>query len=235
MGILTTLVSAQLLTECGHGMRSWTHGHLRIDDFPKIPTPRGVPSFLLSVPSFLLSVCRRLLHTSHPSRLSRIVRLFSSEESLVDYIKSSDYEDTRAAHDDDDWDVLEDVEDEDDDSWITSDHDGYATEDGEVSATAAGEGEGAGATENRRETWNGKVGMAIIFNKVPVEGGDQVWDYTLRFNYSYGVSQYSDQVSDVRQETKWTALAFRHFIAHFIGDFIRHFVPWAFLDGRLLT
>lgn len=41
---------------------------------------------------------------------------------------------------------------------------------------------------------DGKVGMAVIFNKVPADGGVVSWDYTLRFNYSYGVSQLQEQV-----------------------------------------
>lgn len=39
-----------------------------------------------------------------------------------------------------------------------------------------------------------KVGMAIIFNKAPLEGEVPKWDYTLRLNYTYGVSQFEDQV-----------------------------------------
>lgn len=99
---------------------------------------------------------------------------------MVDYIKSSDYEDSEARHYGDGDDDTAFAEDED--SWIPSDHDEYAT-------------------EYEEDSWNGKVGMAVIFNKAPVEGGAQVWDYTLRFNYTYGVSRYADQVRDVRQET----------------------------------
>lgn len=43
----------------------------------------------------------------------------------------------------------------------------------------------------------GKVGMAVIFNKAPLEGGVATWDYTLRFNYTYGVSMFEDQVGGV--------------------------------------
>lgn len=58
--------------------------------------------------------------------------------------------------------------------------------------------------EESRE-WNGglrpwkgaKVGMAVIFNKAPLEGGVATWDYTLRFNYTYGVSMFEDQVGGV--------------------------------------
>lgn len=102
---------------------------------------------------------------------------------MEDYIKSSDYEDTDARHyGDGDDDGDETAIPEDEESWIWSDHDEDASEDEE-------------------DSWNGKIGMAIIINKAPVEGGAQVWDYTLRFNSTYGVSRYGDQVRDVRQET----------------------------------
>lgn len=46
----------------------------------------------------------------------------------------------------------------------------------------------------RKQSADGKVGMAVIFNKVPADGGSASWDYTLRFNASYGVSQFDHQV-----------------------------------------
>lgn len=41
-----------------------------------------------------------------------------------------------------------------------------------------------------------KVGMAVIFNEAPVEGEVPRWDYTLRLNYTYGISQLGEQVTN---------------------------------------
>lgn len=81
-----------------------------------------------------------------------MVRLFESEEAIVRYIRSSDYDkhDTRTTA-------------------------RPQTEDAEEDA---------------------KVGMAVIFNSAPQEGSPSgSWDYTLRFNYTYGVSMLEDQVT----------------------------------------
>ena len=71
-----------------------------------------------------------------------------------------------------------------------------------------GEGEGGGGTRiefegeqsqsrrsRTRQERRSKVGMAVIFNKAPLEGEVPQWDYTLRLNYTYGVSQFEEQVS----------------------------------------
>lgn len=64
--------------------------------------------------------------------------------------------------------------------------------DGELSERDRGQDGGGVRVEGDEE--GGKVGMAVIFNKAPLEGGVATWDYTLRFNYTYGVSMFEDQV-----------------------------------------
>lgn len=43
----------------------------------------------------------------------------------------------------------------------------------------------------------GKVGMAVIFKEAPEEGGIGAWEYSLRFNYTYGLSMVDDQASNI--------------------------------------
>lgn len=53
---------------------------------------------------------------------------------------------------------------------------------------------GQSRDSQRGQDRRSKVGMAVVFNKVPLEGEVPQWDYTLRLNYTYGVSQFEAQV-----------------------------------------
>lgn len=121
-----------------------------------------------------------------PSSLSAAVQLFPSEQSLVDYVKSVDYDkqDNEAKTESGTASPNRAVEDD------TVEQDVLfqgGTESGD-------EQEAARVALGSEEVVDGKVGMAVIFNKAPQAGGTRSWDYTLRFNYTYGVSQFEEQV-----------------------------------------
>lgn len=54
----------------------------------------------------------------------------------------------------------------------------------------------AGRRSTQEDEGHDKVGMAVIFNEAPLEGETPRWDYTLRLNYTYGMSQFGEQVSN---------------------------------------
>ena len=81
--------------------------------------------------------------------------MFSSEQAIIDYVTSADY-DTRSG----------------------------------TPFTDTPSGNSRVPYKNTHS----KVGMAVIFNEAPIEGEVPKWDYTLRLNYTYGVSQFEEQV-----------------------------------------
>lgn len=104
------------------------------------------------------------------------MQLFSSEQAVIDYVRSSDY---------------------DRGSDFPSPNEAESSSAADSSVGVPGyEGTSGGelSQEVRLRKHPHKVGMAIIFNKAPVEGEVPKWDYTLRLNYTYGVSQLQDQV-----------------------------------------
>ncbi|CAM9094590.1 unnamed protein product, partial [Laminaria digitata] len=114
------------------------------------------------------------------SSLAGAVRVFPSEKAVIDYVRGEDYDSTT------------------DDPKTAAASSSPSSPDGELL-----ERDRRQDVEEFRE-WNGglrpgeqggKVGMAVIFNKAPLEGGVATWDYTLRFNYTYGVSMFEDQAT----------------------------------------
>lgn len=114
------------------------------------------------------------------SSLSDAVRLFPSEKSLVDYVKSVDY-------DKQDTDGKTETSTTAQTNWVEKDARFQ-------SGTEGNDGSEASRVTRGPEAIDGKVGMAVIFNKAPQAGGTTSWDYTLRLNYTYGVSQLEEQV-----------------------------------------
>lgn len=131
------------------------------------------PSSLIARPSSLHSprAVTTVLYYLRRS-LADAVRIFPSEKAIVDYVQSADY-DTRSPS------VVDGQQTRTGAAAVDSDKEGAMRE--------RGEGQ-------EREEEEGKVGMAVIFNAAPAEGGAISWDYTLRFNYTYGVSMFEDQV-----------------------------------------
>lgn len=103
-----------------------------------------------------------------PSYLADAVYLFSSEDSLTRYIRSKEYDADSAS------------------LWGNSN----GRESSHLRANVPW-----GEVKTSDEL--GKVGMAVIFKEAPQEDGIGAWDYTLRFNYTYGLSMIDDQVSVV--------------------------------------
>ena len=106
---------------------------------------------------------------------------------MVRYVKSKDYEK---------------MADEPRSTSLSGDDHEHGRGRGHLRAEAAREDAGAAGEEG--VAWqdlseqSGKVGMAVIFNEAPgeEEGGVGGWDYTLRFNYTYEVSYFQDQVGN---------------------------------------
>lgn len=117
----------------------------------------------------------------HPCPLSSLagaVRVFPSEQAIIDYVRGEDYDSTT------------------NDPQTSAASKSFLSVDGELlerDSRQDGE-EFREWTGGQRSVEGGKVGMAVIFNKAPLEGGVATWDYTLRFNYTYGVSMFEDQV-----------------------------------------
>lgn len=112
------------------------------------------------------------------SSLAGAVRVFPSEQAIIDYVRGEDYDSTT------------------DDPQTSAASQSFLSVDGELlerDSRQDGE-EFRGWAGGQRSVEGGKVGMAVIFNKAPLEGGVATWDYTLRFNYTYGVSMFEDQV-----------------------------------------
>lgn len=111
--------------------------------------------------------------THRPSLLADAVRVFSSEQAIIDYVRSEDYDTPSGTPFGDDA------------------HQDFPPQSKEGSDQIDGEqSQGSQARQERRS----KVGMAVIFNQAPLEGEVPQWDYTLRLNYTYGVSQFEEQV-----------------------------------------
>lgn len=112
------------------------------------------------------------------SSLAGAVRVFPSEQAVIDYVRGEDYDSTA------------------DDSQTAAAAKSFLSVDGELFERDSRQDEGEFGERNGglRPVEGGKVGMAVIFNKAPIEGGVATWDYTLRFNYTYGVSMFEDQV-----------------------------------------
>lgn len=102
--------------------------------------------------------------------------MFSSEQALIDYVRSADY---------------------DRGSDFPSPNEAERSNAADSSIGVPGYGGMSGGQLSQEvglRKHPQKVGMAIIFNKAPLEGEVPKWDYTLRLNYTYGVSQLQDQV-----------------------------------------
>ncbi|CBJ29591.1 conserved unknown protein [Ectocarpus siliculosus] len=109
--------------------------------------------------------------------LADVVQLFSSEQALIDYVRSADY-------------------DRGSDFPSPNEAERSNAADSSIGVTGYGGMSGGQLSQEvglRKHPH--KVGMAIIFNKAPLEGEVPKWDYTLRLNYTYGVSQLQDQVT----------------------------------------
>lgn len=74
----------------------------------------------------------------------------------------------------------------------SNDYDSSPTNLGPFSESDVVEG---GHVEGDSTTGVDKIGMAVIINRAPLDGGASTWDYTLRLNYTYGVSMFEDQVT----------------------------------------
>lgn len=115
-----------------------------------------------------------------PSHFADAVRVFSSEQAVIDYVRSEDY------------DTPSGTPFSDQGRRAYSGHQGEGGGEGSIEAETTGEQPRGRGGEERRS----KVGMAVIFNKAPLEGEAPQWDYTLRLNYTYGVSQFEQQVTN---------------------------------------
>lgn len=109
------------------------------------------------------------------------MRVFSSEQAIIDYVESENYDTPSGTP------FSDSVSDDEGREDIS----GQQREGGiEVEG-----GQSRGPRARPRQERRSKVGMAVIFNKAPLEGEVPQWDYTLRLNYTYGVSQFEEQVS----------------------------------------
>lgn len=108
-----------------------------------------------------------------PREFADAVRVFSSESALIDYVRSEDY-DRRSGT-----------------PFFAESKSGA-----DIDGTAMAGLSGQSSQEQGGEEGHDKVGMAVIFNEAPLEGEVPRWDYTLRLNYTYGISQFGEQVSN---------------------------------------
>ncbi|CAM9424100.1 unnamed protein product, partial [Ectocarpus fasciculatus] len=118
--------------------------------------------------------------------LADAVQLFSSEQALIDYVRGADYD---RGSDFPSPNEAESAKAADSSTGVPS----YAR----MSGGQLSQEVGLGKQPH-------KVGMAIIFNKAPLEGEVPKWDYTLRLNYTYGVSQLQDQATCLYPGCKMT-------------------------------
>lgn len=128
------------------------------------------------------------------SSLAGAVRIFPSEQAVIDYVRSTDYDSPPAPPD-----SVGADSDSDSDSDSSRDGEGASGHsrqgrNGARSSRQAKAGKELGGAVRDGESEGEKVGMAVIFNKAPLEGETAAWDYTLRLNYTYGVSMFEEQV-----------------------------------------
>lgn len=122
----------------------------------------------------------RILWVAIPSEYADAVRVFSSESALIDYVRSEDY-DRRSGtpfHAE------------------ANDSGGSAVDNGLTAAKEGLSGRRSNQEDRGDDEGHDKVGMAVIFNEAPLKGEVPRWDYTLRLNYTYGISQLGEQVSE---------------------------------------
>lgn len=104
------------------------------------------------------------------------MRVFSSESALIDFVRSEDYDRGSGT------------------PFVAEKNGGSAIDGGGVTAEEGLSGRQSGQAD-RGEAGQDKVGMAVIINEAPMEGEVPRWDYTLRLNYTYGISQFGEQVN----------------------------------------
>lgn len=140
------------------------------------------------------------------SSLAEAVQVFDSEQAVLDFIASAHYEDVGVGHKGGRGASAEETR-----PTPTPSRDGHGdarreelARSGKRFRGAGGGGTGAGGSadteaEELRDAGvkpgDGKIAMAVIFNKAPADGGPASWDYTLRLNFTYEVARFQDQVS----------------------------------------